>query len=138
MAHFKARQHFKSYLSYLLSNQTSPNNCVFGVMLYFLVFCINLVLSDEAQTSKSIRFTFKNPLNPILRDFFKKSENSSTLGLRYTVKKTLRNFLIYTIPKPKLIALTKVRGVLKSSFQWLFNGVKHKLPTCLFDCVLKA
>ena len=38
----------------------------------------------------------------------------------------------------KRIALTKVRGVLKTSFQWLLSGVKQKIPKCIFDCVLKA
>ena len=121
-----------------------------------------------------------------------KSENSSTLGLEYTVKKNFRIFLLHTIQEPlekgfqntpyfgqsddfrtfggfpkfrnfqnfdyiiqlgdilkkpklwrathcaKIIGLTKVRGVLKTSFQWLLNGMKQKNPKVLFDCVLKA
>ena len=38
----------------------------------------------------------------------------------------------------RIIALTEVRSVLKTSFHWLLNGVKQKIPNVLFDCVLKA
>ena len=38
----------------------------------------------------------------------------------------------------KIIALNKVRGVMKTSFQWLLNGVKQQNPTVLFDFVSKA
>ena len=124
-----------------------------------------------------------------------KSENLSTLGLQYTVKKNTRNFLLGTIQEPKvrafrnthyfiqsdnsstlsicpkfgnfqknstkkctvnwlnflkisklwtlnkcarIIALNQVMGVSKSSDLWLLNGNKQKIPSVLFDCVLKA
>ena len=38
----------------------------------------------------------------------------------------------------RIIALTEVMAVLKTSFQWLLNSVKHKIPNVLFECVLKA
>ena len=38
----------------------------------------------------------------------------------------------------KIIALTKVRGVLKRSCQGLFNGDKQKIPNGLIDCAIKA
>ena len=83
------------------------------------------------------------------------SENSSTLGLDYTVKNSFRIFLFDTIQEPmerrfqntpyfgqrilkvpelwkvnkcaKNIALPKVRGILKTSFHWLLNGIKRKI-----------
>ena len=36
------------------------------------------------------------------------------------------------------IVLTNVRGVLKTSRQGLLNGVKQRIPTFFYDCVLKA
>ena len=38
----------------------------------------------------------------------------------------------------KIIGLNKVRGVLKTSFQWLLNGIKQTNPNVFFDCVLMA
>ena len=38
----------------------------------------------------------------------------------------------------KIIALTKLRSILKTSFQWLLNDVKQTIPQVLFYCVLKA
>ena len=37
-----------------------------------------------------------------------------------------------------IIALKKVRGVLKRSFRWLLKGVQQKTPEFLFDCVIKT
>ena len=38
----------------------------------------------------------------------------------------------------KIIALIEVRGVLKTSYHWLFNGVKQNNPKVIFDCMIMA
>ena len=38
----------------------------------------------------------------------------------------------------KIIALINVRGVSKTSWQWLLNCVKQQNPTFIFHCALKA
>ena len=38
----------------------------------------------------------------------------------------------------KIITLIEVRGVLKTSCQWLFNGVKQNNPKVTFDCMIMA
>ena len=38
----------------------------------------------------------------------------------------------------KNIILTKVGGVLKTSFQWLFNGVKQTIPRVIFYFIFTA
>ena len=38
----------------------------------------------------------------------------------------------------KVIGLTKLRGVLKTSCQGLLNGAKQKIPTVIFDFAVKA
>ena len=38
----------------------------------------------------------------------------------------------------KIIALIKVRGVLKTSWQWLLSCVKQKIHTVLYHCAVKA
>ena len=38
----------------------------------------------------------------------------------------------------KTVALTKVRGALKTSWQALLNGVKQKIPTVIYNRVLKT
>ena len=43
-----------------------------------------------------------------------------------------------TTERARIIAETKVRGVLKSSWRWLLNCVKQKIPKVLVDCVVKA
>ena len=38
----------------------------------------------------------------------------------------------------QIIALIEVRGVLKTSCHWLFNGVKQNNPNVIFDCMIMA
>ena len=57
----------------------------------------------------------------------------------YNVANILKIPELWTTSKcVRIIAQTKVRGVLKISWQWLLNGVKQKIPKILVDCVSKA
>ena len=70
--------------------------------------------------------------------YFGQSDNFSTFGgcpkLNFLKIPELWKATKYA----KIIALTKVRGVLKTSFQWLLNGIKQKNPKVLVDCLIKA
>ena len=70
MVHFKTRQQLKNNLSIYFCMGTSANFFVLGLMPYFLVFGINLVLGEQAQEIKSLKSIFKKSIEPYFERFF--------------------------------------------------------------------
>ena len=83
--------------------------------------------------------------------YLNQSDNLSTFGVcpKFVIfskickiSKVLKSLKIHDLLTStkcaKIITLIEVRGVLKTSCQWLFNGVKQNNPNIIFDCMIMA
>ena len=68
-----------------------------------------------------------------------KFENFQNFQYLLILQTFLKFHKLWTATKgAQIIALIEVRGVLKTSCHWLFNGVKQNNPKVIFDCRIMA